>query len=457
MNQALPPQQYFFIGIAGTGMSALAQYLAMQGQHVSGSDRYFSQGNVAHDTRTKLEALGIVCYPQDGSGIHENLNKIIISGAVESTNAELLKANQLGIEVQTRSELLAQISVQKKTIAVAGTSGKSTTSAMLFHVLQQAGLQPSIISGAGLVSLQKQGLIGNAWAGKGECLVIEADESDGSIVNYHPHIGLLLNIDKDHKEIAELQPLFARFKAQSGLFMVNASQPLAASFSTDLSYDFGWQQSHAGTAISGFAQQGLVAQFYINGVAASLPLPGQHNAENACAAVAVALQWGVPLQTAVDALASYEGIYRRNQVLGQKNGIWVIDDYAHNPAKVAAAIKGVQPLCKRVVAWFQPHGYGPTRFLRADFVHEIAAVLRPDDEIWMSEIFYAGGTAVKDISAGDLIADLQALGKQAFFEPERSEFASRMKTHLQPGDLLLLMGARDPSLEMFASALYQDL
>lgn len=133
--------------------------------------------------------------------------------------------------------------------------------------------------------------------------------------------------------------------------------------------------------------------------------------ENALAASAVARQVGVSLVTCASSLKNYEGIYRRNQVLGNKNGVWVIDDYAHNPVKCASAIKACQPVANKVVAWFQPHGYGPTRFLRSDFVREIAEALRPQDEIWMSEIFYAGGTAVKDISANDLISDIKALGK----------------------------------------------
>ena len=161
--------------------------------------------------------------------------------------------------------------------------------------------------------------------------------------------------------------------------------------------------------------------------------------------------------TCAKALKNYKGIYRRNQILGTKNGVVVIDDYAHNPAKCAAAIKGVQPLTNKVVAWFQPHGYGPTRFLHNDFVEEIANALRPQDEIWMSEIFYAGGTATKDISASDLIKDLQAKGCNAFFVEDRNEFVATAKPHLQENNVLLLMGARDPSLADFAKEVYEKL
>jgi UDP-N-acetylmuramate--alanine ligase len=175
------------------------------------------------------------------------------------------------------------------------------------------------------------------------------------------------------------------------------------------------------------------------------------------AAACVANQLGVSLQKCSEALTLYKGIYRRNQVLGKKNNVWVIDDYAHNPAKVAAAIASVQPLARKVIAWFQPHGYGPTRFLRNDFVEAINHTLRPQDEIWMSEIFYAGGTAIKDISANDLIEDLKALGSNAFFVADRKDLLNQIREHLSDDCVLLLMGARDPSLDVFAKGVFEDL
>src|SRR5215471_4581488 len=200
-------ENVFFIGIAGTGMSAIAQYLAGIGKNISGSDRYFKPGEY-NETKEKLEAEGIQCFLQDGKGITNETELIVVSTAIEDTVFEVQKAKQLNIPIIKRSELLALIADSKRTIAVGGTSGKSTTSAMLFDILEYAGLQPSIISGAGLVSIIKQGKIGNAKVGAGEWLVIEADESDGSIVQYKSEIGLLLNIDKDHKEIETLLDIF---------------------------------------------------------------------------------------------------------------------------------------------------------------------------------------------------------------------------------------------------------
>ena len=449
-------ENVFFIGVAGTGMSAIAQYLAGIGKQVSGSDRYFVPNEI-NDTRQKLEAAGIKCFLQNGEGITNKTQLIVVSTAVEDTVPEVQKAKELFIPIIKRSELLAIIAASKKTIAVAGTSGKSTTSAMLFDILQYAGMHPGIISGAGLVSIIKENKIGNAKAGTGEWLVIEADESDGSIVQYRSEVGLLLNVDKDHQEIDELMQLFKIFKNNTRqLFIVNRSNALAAKLSADSKKDFS-VNVEAGFTATDFHQEGFNIQFCIHNIPFSLNTVGRHNMENALAATAVAAQLGVPLQTCAAALKNYEGIYRRHQVLGNKNGVWLIDDYAHNPAKCAASITACQGVAPKVIAWFQPHGYGPTRFLRHDFVKEIAAALRPQDEIWMSEIFYAGGTAVKDISAADLIEDIKALGKNAFFAADRNTFLDNVRPHFTPDCVLLLMGARDPGLEAFGKNIWENL
>jgi len=447
----------FFIGIAGTGMSAIAQYLAGTGKQVSGSDRYFKEGEY-NETRNKLEAEGIHCYLQNGDGIDDKTDLIVVSTAIEDTVYEVQKAKRLNIPIIKRSELLALIAKSRKTIAIGGTSGKSTVSAMLFDILEHAGLHPGIISGAGLISIIKKGKIGNAISGTGDWLVIEADESDGSIVQYHPEIGVLLNVDKDHKEIDVLMDVFTTFKNNSELFIVNRSHYLAKQLSQNEQNDFSSDETiNAGYIVSDFIQNGLTISFKVNGQPFSLQLLGRHNMENALAAVTVAGQLGVSLQICAEALKTYEGIYRRNQVLGNKRGIWVIDDFAHNPVKCAAAIEACQPVAPKVVAWFQPHGYGPTRFLRDDFVKEISKALRPQDEIWMSEIFYAGGTAEKNISANDLINDIRQTGKKAFFVENRNDFLSAVRSHLTDNCVLLLMGARDPSLEQFATQVWGNL
>jgi UDP-N-acetylmuramate--alanine ligase len=450
-------KQVFFIGVAGTGMSAIAQYLKGIGKEVLGSDRYFSKGE-ASDIRSKLEADGIHCFPQDTTGITDQTDLVVVSAAIEDTVEEVQKAKALNIPIIKRSELLALICASKKTIAVGGTSGKSTTSAMIFDILSHAGMQPSIISGAGLTSIIKEGKIGNAKVGRGEWLVIEADESDGSIVQYHSEIGLLLNIDKDHKEIDVLMGIFKIFQDNSKRFVVNRSHPLAATLSTNAANDFSFDAaSGAGFIGSNFNQQGLSIHFSVNSVPFTLHTVGKHNMENALAAATVAALAGVELSVSAEAISKYEGIYRRHQLIGKKNGVILIDDYAHNPVKCAASIRACQPVANKLIAWFQPHGYAPTKFLRKDFCEEISAAMRPQDEIWMSEIFYAGGTATKDISAADLINDLREKGINAHFVEHRENLVKEVQPHIDADSVMLLMGARDPSLEHFAVQVWEEL
>ncbi len=447
----------FFIGIAGTGMSAIAQYLKAAGRNISGSDRQF-QKDVFNENRVALELAGITCFEQGGGGVTQEIDLVVVSTAVEDTVPEVQEAKRLGKPIVKRSELLAEIVLTKKTIAIGGTSGKSTTSAMLYEILFHAGLKPSIIGGAGLTRLIKEGKIGNAAYGEGEWLIIEADESDGSIVQYNPEIGVLLNIDKDHQDLDELVRLFGVFRAHSNHFIVNLAHPLSANLSKHSIFDFDCNdQSKAFMNATGFHQKGAMIAFYVEGHSFVVHSPGRHTMENAMAALSVAHSLGIQWEVCAHALRNYEGIYRRHQVYGEKNGVILVDDFAHNPVKCARSIEACQPLAQKMVAWFQPHGYGPTRFLRHDFVEEIAKVLRPQDEIWMSEIYYAGGTAVKDISANDLIEDLKGKGVNAFFVADRNDLLNTMRPHFTPSTTVLLMGARDPSLGDFAKQVWGEL
>ncbi len=467
-------------------MSAIAQYLKAAGHSVAGSDRQFVLGE-QNESRAALEAEGIICYEQGAGGIAADTDCVVVSTAIEDNVPEVQQAKSLSKRIIKRSELLAEIVTTKKTVAVGGTSGKSTTTAMLFEILHQAGLKPSVIGGAGLSRLIKEGKIGNAAFGEGEWLIIEADESDGSIVQYHPEVGLLLNIDKDHQEMDELMNLFSIFKTNSRHFITNLTHPLSASLSSGSRFDFrcsnqltvdGCQltvnrqpstdnsqpstdNSQPSTVNilfpSNFHQLGAKISFEVRGQKFEIHSPGRHSMENAMAAIAAALLIGVDLQTCSIALRNYEGIYRRHQVYGQKNGVILVDDFAHNPVKCAKSMEACQPFAEKLIAWFQPHGYGPTRFLRHDFVEEISRVLRPQDEIWMSEIYYAGGTAVKDISAEDLINDLKLKGVNAFFVSDRNQLLETMRPHFTASTTLLLMGARDPSLGDFAKQVWEKL
>ncbi|MCQ2123896.1 MAG: Mur ligase domain-containing protein [Fibrobacter sp.] len=478
-------ESYFFIGVAGVGMSAIAQYLSGRGVEVRGSDRQFGEflaGNCEKPrVMEQLEECGVKCFAQDGSGVSADLTAVVVSTAIEDTNPDLKRAKELGVAVMHRSEMLAKISKEAKTIAVSGTSGKSTVTAMIYHILQYAGLQPSVMTGAGLVNLQKEGKIGNAVSGSGEWLVVEADESDGTLVRYEPEVGLILNVDKDHKEMSELQEIFGKFRSNilnnGKTLIVNDAHPLAKPFSQDRHNDFG-TESYVGVQGIDFRTEGpsIIFRCRHNNelVKFTVPLPGRHNMENALAATAAALQAGVSLRTCADALSSFPGVFRRHQILGTFNGVTLVDDFAHNPAKISASIKSAQSFTAgRVLAWFQPHGFGPTRFLRNDLVEFINKALRNPsaaaagaqsaaengaaDSMYFSEIYYAGGTVVRDISAGDLANDLVALGSDARYIENRDECAKAMVADAKAGDTILLMGARDPSLEKFAQSVQKLL
>ena len=442
-------KNYFFVGIAGTGMSAIAQYLKGIGKNVAGSDRLFNQHNKML-IQEQFEKQGIQCFFQDGSGITGNTEVVIVSTAVEENNIEYQKAKVLGIPVMKRSELLAAISLSKRTIAVGGTSGKSTTTAMIFHILQENEYSPSLMTGAGLTALQELGLPGNAWVGKSDWLVIESDESDGSIVNYHPEISVVLNVDRDHKEFDELMQLFSTFREHTrGSFIVNQDHSLIKTLSQDAKNDFGTTDG-AGYRGKDFNQTGFQILFSINGVPFKIPVIWKHNMENALAATAVSGAIGIRIENSAKALESYVGIYRRTQLVGEKNGVYVIDDFAHNPSEVEAAIKACQQISERVIAWFQPHGYGPLRFMHEELAEKVSKVLRDKDCFVMSDVYYAGGTVNKDIGSDVVITAVQKKNKNALLVTDRSKLPMVFKDMARPSDVILMMGARDPSLSNFA-------
>ncbi len=441
--------KYFFIGIAGAGMSAIAQYLAGKGHSVEGSDRIFQKPE-GQDSRQKLEAEGIRCYVQGESKIDLDTDFVVVSTAIEDTVPEYAFAKQNGIKVLHRSDLLAEICEQNRTIAVAGTSGKSTTTAMIYSILQQCGLSPSLITGAGLVSLQEQGKIGNAAVGTSDILVIETDESDGTIVKYRPEIGLILNIDRDHKPIEELLPLFLTFADHTKkTLIVNLDNERSARFSRGEGNDFSCKIKCTNFAenftqtIEGITFESNGTQFKINSI-------GRHNMENALAAIAVARLFGINDNDTARALANYSGIYRRNRIIGSRNGITIMDDFAHNPAKISASLSACQTIADRVIAWFQPHGFAPSRLMKDELIKKLSALLRPQDVIIFSQIYYAGGTADKSISAQEFADGISANGKTALYIPDRTALLPYLQSTARTGDIILLMGARDPSLGDFA-------
>jgi UDP-N-acetylmuramate--L-alanine ligase len=442
--------RFHYAGLAGSGMSALAQFQAMTGGKASGSDRAFDRGERA-SLRSALERLGIAVFPQDGSGVTSDCAALVVSTAVEDHVPDVARSRELGVPVVHRSELLAHFVATHRAIAITGTSGKSTVTAMIFEILRGVGLDPSVITGGDLPLLQAQGLPGNAFAGASDLLVVEADESDGTLVRYAPAIGVILNLQRDHRDTAEVAAMFATLRARTReALVVGDADNLDRFAGTALRFGFTEKADIRGEDIE---LDAATSYFRVEDVAFTLPIPGAHNVANALAAIATATLVGVTLDDMAGPLAAFKGIGRRFQSIGKARGVEVIDDFAHNAEKIAAAIRTARLRSKRVLAIYQPHGYGPTRFLRSDFVRTFASELRPHDCLWMLEIFYAGGTATRDLSAADIVAEIAAKGAHAEFASTRQWLVERIAEEAQEGDLVLVMGARDPSLTELARAI----
>ena len=448
------PGRFHYAGIGGSGMSALAQFQAMMGGRVSGSDRAFDRGE-RPELRMQLIRLGIEIMPQDGSGVTGDSAALVVSTAVEKEVADFAAARAKAIPIVHRSELLAHFVGSYRTVAVSGTSGKSTVTAMIFEILEGAGRDPSVITGGDLRLLQARGLPGNAFAGSSDFLVVEADESDGSLVRYAPAVGVILNLQRDHKEMAEVAAMFAVLRARSReALVVGEDENLDALAGGALRFGFGLP---AGIRAVNVELTPSGSSFVVDDIAFALPVPGRHNVANALAAIAAVSALDAPLADMVAPLASFQGVGRRFQTVGAVRGVTVIDDFAHNADKIAAALATAKLNASRVLAVYQPHGYGPTRFLRRDFVDTFSRELRRGDRLWMLEVFYAGGTASRDFSAADIVEEIFRNGVKAEFAPSRAWLAARIAEEARSGDMVLVMGARDPSLTDLAREIVAEL
>jgi len=438
----IPYRNVHFTGIFGTGMSALAQYLSFQGIRVSGSDRLLASEDTA-SIRQSLEGLGCTIVNQDGSGVRTDTDVVCISTAIEESNPDIAAARVHGIPIIHRSDLLAAIISSKRTIAVAGTSGKSTVTSMIFEFLTVCGKSPSLISGASLRRLEKQGLIGNAWSGGSDLLVVEADESDGTLVKYFPEVAVVLNISKDHKSIDEIKDFFARLIGQSTWTAVNWDDPILVSFPSNVGFG---RNSSASWRPDREELLPTSVKLFRKGVEYHLPLPGEHNLENLRAALCVCEHFDCDGKTLATAVRDFEGVARRFTVNKTNQEVHVVDDFAHNPAKIAAAVNAARGLSDRIIAVYQPHGFGPTRFLKDEYIAVFQNVFRKNDILYLLPIYYAGGTAEKNISSEDIVGGLGSVLFAAQAVMNRDDLLVRLKNVANTGDCILVMGARDPSL-----------
>lgn len=445
---------YHFAGVAGSGMSALAQMHAWKGGQAGGSDRAFDQGG-SGGIRAALEAAGVRIHPQDGTGISPGCDALVVSTAVEESVPDVRAARGAGVPILHRSELLESFAAGMRTLAVTGTSGKSTVTAMIFEILRHTGADPSLMTGGDLISLRDAGFLGNAWLGRGPWLVMEADESDGTLVRYRPWGGVLLNLQRDHKEVAELEEIFARFRANVRGIFISGDDPNLDAFSHGaIRYGF---SADSDVRIDDLEIGPRGSRFTIRGIRFELPCPGLHNVRNAAAAIAAAMSCGAPMTAMPQALASFRGVARRFQRIGSVGGVEVVDDFAHNPDKITASLAAARPAARRILAVYQPHGFGPTRFLRDDLIDALCGGLTPSDRLYMPEIFYAGGTAVKDISSRDIVDAVARRGIPAHFAERREDLIDVVAHDAEDGDMVLVMGARDPSLTGFCGEILRCL
>jgi len=428
-------KHYHLVGVAGVGMSALAQAMLARGYVVSGSDRYRDKGENL-EVLGKLELAGVRLSAQDGTAITAQTSGIVISTAIESDNPDMLAAKRLNIPVIHRAEMLASLVEGKKCVAVTGTSGKSTTTGMIGWVLEQLGADPTVVNGAPVLNWCNGKTIGNTRIGKSDLWVIEADESDRSLMRYKPDWAVITNVSKDHFEIEETKELFKKFSAQVTIGIVNGD---------DLTKGFRPEMSAAGSS------------FRCGNVAFQINLPGRHNAENALCAAVLCERLGFNLGKVAGALASFRGIQRRLELVGTAKGVTVIDDYGHNPMKIRAAFEAVSPYCKRVIAVWRPHGFKPLSLMMNELVGVLAEVCRPSDRLYVLPVYDVGGTADRSVNSDVLVEKLRALGVPAEFVQNADTLAETIVKAVKPGDVVLTMGARDPGITLLARSICHSL
>jgi UDP-N-acetylmuramate--alanine ligase len=435
-------------------MNPLARLMRARGHEVQGSDRSFDQGT-NQDLAAELGAKGIEIAPQDGKAVHAGIDRFVYSTAVEADTPEMAAARALGLEMVARPGLLAElVNAGCPGVAIAGTSGKSTITGMLAWLTRETRLPATVLGGAALVGECGTGCLLPGPAGGP--VIAEACESDGTLTGYRPAIGVIHNVSRDHGEVAALRPQFAAFAGGCGRLLVNAGCPEAAALGR------GAAGRSYGRAVAADARLEVpstgpdrsLGELHVDGATLrlDLPQPGLHTLENAAAAALVAIELGIPAPAIERALRDFPGVARRFQVIGTTaSGIRVVDDYAHNGEKLRAALTTAQGRGGRVVAVFQPHGFGPARFLRPELGTLLPRVLRPGDRFCYAEIFYAGGTVARDLSSRELAGDLPA-DLECGYAPNHAAVVDWARREARPGDTILVMGARDPELPRLARA-----
>lgn len=452
--------KFGFCAVSGSGMSALAQVLKYKKNEIFGSDRSFDQGK---DQKNKqaLTDIGIKIFPQDGSMLDNSFTALYASTAVEDTIPDIKRAKELNIPIKLRSDLLAEIFASYKyNIAIGGTSGKSTTTAMIGFILDNADKKPLVINGALLKNYENQPGIPNVILNDGEYCVIEADESDGSIEKYSPYISVINNITLDHKSIEELQELFGNFASKASLGAVlnkdcpNSKTLLKLNKNTVTFSIKNHTADFYAEKITPIPQGTL---YTFRNTQYKLNLIGAFNVANAMCAVACCSLLGIQPEESCRILEKFLGTKRRLEVLGTTNNITVIDDFAHNPDKVAASMSALKSYPGRLIIMFQPHGFSPMRLMGKEIMDSFIEYMSADDILMLPEIFFAGGTVKRDISSKDLVNYAKRHDKDARFFETREELKQNILEIAKPHDRIVLMGARDNSITDMGFEILENL
>lgn len=466
---ALKGRPLFFCGIGGSGMLPLAQISQGMGHAVAGSDRSFDQGRTP-EKFAWLEKSGFALFPQDGSGITSAEQVLIASAAVEDTVPEVARARELGCERMSRAQLLSTFFNEAGySIAVGGTSGKSTVTGMIAWILSEGGHDPTVMNGAVMKNyVTPDNPFASAHVGSPRIFVSEVDESDGSIALYKPTVGVLLNVSLDHKSIEELRMLFGNFLEESGCAVVNLDNEeagfLAEKVRHKVTFAIHCQKADITVEPDSIDQSALgIRAAVIDNRSREvfpliLPMPGLHNLSNALAAIAAVSAAGIDVKRAAYALRSFAGLARRFDVVGtSQSGISVIDDFGHNPEKCAATLRTLKATPGRVIAFFQPHGYGPLTQMGHELARTFAEELDEDDITIMCDPVYFGGTVDRSEGTERIIRMIDEHGARAEHIAQRSACGDRIVELAKPGDRIVIMGARDDTLSSFARGIFERL
>src|SRR5438067_8113984 len=426
-------------------MSGIAELLLNLGYRVSGSDLKESE-----ITRRLASLGGIVSAGHQADNVADDVDVVVTSSAVKKNNPEVLAARDRGIPVIPRAEMLAELMRLKEGVAIAGSHGKTTTTSLIATVVAHAGLDPTAVVGGKLNALGS-----NAKLGKGQLMVVEADESDGSFLRLSPAIAVITNIDPEHLHyygtVDSLQQAFVDFADRVpfyGLAVLCVDHPVVQHLiprlgkrhtTYGISPQADWRADDV--RLAPFQAKFSVSHRGQRQGEVTLNMVGAHNVLNALACCAVAHELGIPFATTAEALGSFQGVQRRFTVRGEVNGVTVVDDYGHHPAEIRATLRGARASFphRRIVCAFQPHRYTRTR----DLLGEVATAFNDADSLLLTEVYAAGEDPSAGVSGARLHEAVKACGHRDVAFAERGELARRLRERVRQGDLVITLGAGD--------------